>query len=357
MRKATFLAALAFASTLALGSCGGSAADTACGDGIDNDNDGKIDDADPGCAFSGGSSESPDPSACNDGIDNDNDGLIDGDDWGCQIVGSTTEVEPLVDCNDGLDNDGDTLADYPQDPGCESPIDTTEDNPPACSDGADNDDDSLTDYPNDPGCTDADDTDEADPDPLPACADGVDNDGDGSMDYPQDPGCTAASDSSELDDCVAGAPVTGHPGGQVSGNTSNAASRLAAPDGCATSGSTAIAGEMVYGYVLDREDLVALDFDTEGSALDTVLYVRVNDCGTTGDAAACDDDSLGTTSRVSITDPVAGVYYAIVNGKSNFGGAFKLRIVGRIGSGGACTAGDDTMVCDTGLTCTGGTCQ
>jgi hypothetical protein len=62
----------------------------ACGDGIDNDNDGRIDctvgNPDPGC-FPGGlgvgtcstsdASESDGATQCNDGIDNDNDGSID----------------------------------------------------------------------------------------------------------------------------------------------------------------------------------------------------------------------------------------------------------------------------------------
>ncbi len=105
-------------------------------------------------------------------------------------------------CSDGLDNDGDGFVDYPADPGCSSPGDTDETDPPpppACSDGLDNDNDGKIDYPNDPGCTDANDTDEADPVPAKACADGIDNDNDGKTDFPDDPGCESAADDDETD--------------------------------------------------------------------------------------------------------------------------------------------------------------
>jgi hypothetical protein len=69
-----------------------------CGDGIDNDGDGLIDE---GCV-----------EICNDGIDNDGDGLIDED---C----------PQEVCNDGIDNDGDGLIDEncppPTNPGTGTP--------------------------------------------------------------------------------------------------------------------------------------------------------------------------------------------------------------------------------------------
>ena len=66
-----------------------------CGDGIDNDGDGQIDE---GCA------PGP-PEICGDGIDNDGDGLID---EGCAADG--IEV-----CGDGIDNDDDGM----EDEGCD----------------------------------------------------------------------------------------------------------------------------------------------------------------------------------------------------------------------------------------------
>lgn len=341
---------------VALGSCSGTSAGPACTDGIDNDGDGLIDSEDPGCDFNDGDAETPEPTACNDQIDNDNDGMIDAEDWGCQIAGSTTEAEPLVACNDGLDNDGDLLADYPQDPGCESPIDADEGNPPECNDGEDNDEDGIVDWPDEPGCTDAEDDDETDPSPAPACGDGLDNDGDGSTDYPQDPGCDAASDVSELDDCVAGLPVVGHTGGTLTGNTDGLDARLAAPDGCELTGASSIAPEAVYGFILDRTDLALLTFDTQGSALDTVLYVRVDDCAASGPLSACSDDAVGTASAVSFAAPAPGVYYAVVDGKSNFGGAYAITVTGVVAAGGQCDPADLLFTCDVGTSCQSGIC-
>ncbi len=86
-----------------------------CGDGIDNDNDGQIDE---GC-------EPPPVEVCGDGIDNDNDGQID---EGC-------EPPPVEVCGDGIDNDNDGQIDE----GCEPPP------VEVCGDGIDNDNDGQID--------------------------------------------------------------------------------------------------------------------------------------------------------------------------------------------------------------------
>ena len=52
-----------------------------CNDGIDNDGDGLVDLADPGCPFPESTPENP---QCDDGIDNNGDGLVDFDDPNCQ---------------------------------------------------------------------------------------------------------------------------------------------------------------------------------------------------------------------------------------------------------------------------------
>ena len=81
-----------------------------CADALDNDGDGKVDyPADPGCASSSDTTESPDPA--------------------------------LPQCSDGHDNDGDGKVDHPADPGCTGSSDTTESPDPApprpqCSDGS-----------------------------------------------------------------------------------------------------------------------------------------------------------------------------------------------------------------------------
>lgn len=66
----------------------------ACGDGRDNDGDGQIDLADPGCADAMGASEmNPDvPPLCADGLDNDEDGTIDYPaDMDCGAAGADDE--------------------------------------------------------------------------------------------------------------------------------------------------------------------------------------------------------------------------------------------------------------------------
>jgi hypothetical protein len=73
--------------------------------------------------------------------------------------------------------------------------------PPVCADGLDNDGDGVVDHPADPGCASPDDPDETDPPPPPpaVCADGLDNDNDGLIDHPADPGCAGADDGDETD--------------------------------------------------------------------------------------------------------------------------------------------------------------
>lgn len=115
-----------------------------------------------------GSTPPPPPAACADSLDNDGDGLVDLADPGCTSASDTDEFNeppppPPVACADGLDNDGDGLIDFPSDPGCTSSADADEFNapPPAiCADGLDNDSDGLIDYPNDLGCSSATDEDE-----------------------------------------------------------------------------------------------------------------------------------------------------------------------------------------------------
>lgn len=140
--------------------------------------------------------------ACNDGRDNDRDGVVDfPDDPGCESPDDDDETDPppLAQCDDRQDNDGDGLIDT-ADPDCSSAIDTTEsgnNDPRACSNGEDDDEDGLTDFPYDPGCVAAGHVSEVDRMPPPACANGMDDDGNGTADFPEDPGCVAAGDESE----------------------------------------------------------------------------------------------------------------------------------------------------------------
>src|SRR5262249_47276562 len=69
-----------------------------------------------------------------------------------------------------------------------------------CKDGVDNDGDGMIDFPDDRGCVSADDESE-DSSPSPQCKDGRDNDHDGKTDFPNDPGCFAPQQDDEMDDC------------------------------------------------------------------------------------------------------------------------------------------------------------
>jgi hypothetical protein len=82
-----------------------------------------------------------DLSGCEDGMDNDGDGVIDfPDDPGCDSASDPSEQSAALHCDDGLDNDGDGFIDFPEDPGCRSldQVPGLAENP-QCQDGVDND--------------------------------------------------------------------------------------------------------------------------------------------------------------------------------------------------------------------------
>jgi len=133
-------------------------------------------------------------------------------DLGSALEPELPGADELRACNDGLDNDADGRIDYPNDSGCESPLDPAEEDPlipRACSDGADNDGDGRIDFDHngngqrdgedDPGCDSAADDDESNL-RLPECADGFDNDGDGKVDL-DDSNCQNRNDNSEMPEC------------------------------------------------------------------------------------------------------------------------------------------------------------
>jgi hypothetical protein len=141
-------------------------------------------------------------SECSDGIDNDDDGRIDDDDPGCASPDDRSErnLSSVPQCNNGVDDDFDDKIDYPFDPGCATRGDVSEDDPqvvPACFNGIDDDGDGLADIPLDPGCTSRGDNDERDLEIPPACSNERDDDGDGLRDFPDDPECDFAGDRTE----------------------------------------------------------------------------------------------------------------------------------------------------------------
>ncbi|HLC80237.1 MAG TPA: hypothetical protein VJG31_00525, partial [Candidatus Nanoarchaeia archaeon] len=192
---------------------------------------------------------------CGDGVDNDDDGKVDfPEDIGCESQDDNNELDVLPQCYDGLDNDEDGYIDYPDDYGCADENDNDESEfYPQCWDAEDNDGDGLTDYPDDLGCDSWDDESEEkvckqkwkcqDWSPcengqqnracwdnnacldqlaqgavdklvetlkpiefqsclVTECEDGIDNDGDGLIDYPLDFGCKALNDVSEMKQCI-----------------------------------------------------------------------------------------------------------------------------------------------------------
>ena len=101
-----------------------------CQDQQDNDGDGLIDLADPGCdhPFDPSEEDPPLPPQCRDRIDNDEDGLIDLEDKGCVDLNDSDESDdpPPPQCMNQLDDDMDGLIDYPNDPGCSGQRDEDE---------------------------------------------------------------------------------------------------------------------------------------------------------------------------------------------------------------------------------------
>jgi hypothetical protein len=77
------------------------------------------------------------PPACQDGLDDDLDGLVDLADPGCSDPSDVSENDPSLPCDDGVDGDGDGLVDVEEDPGCRDAVFPIEN--PQCQDGLNND--------------------------------------------------------------------------------------------------------------------------------------------------------------------------------------------------------------------------
>jgi len=162
-------------------------AETNCTDGVDNDNDGRIDYNDPSCVEKWGALYWPPitPDPCTDGVNNNAawNALTDAADPGCsEEISVPSHATRWNYCSDGIDNDGDTLVDA-ADPSCNE-MGTT-----LCSNSLDDDYDGIWDFgPNyavsagkpvvafsgwgDSSCHEM------------LCQDGIDNDGDGKTDGP-----------------------------------------------------------------------------------------------------------------------------------------------------------------------------
>ncbi len=84
------------------------------------------------------------PPACANGIDDDGDGMVDTADPGCADAADEWETNSSVACDDGLDNDGDGAVDAQADVGCFDSLGIRED--PQCQNGIDDDGQIGTDF-------------------------------------------------------------------------------------------------------------------------------------------------------------------------------------------------------------------
>jgi len=134
-----------------------------CDDGLDNDEDELFDLFDPDCSSSADPTERGEnpQTACANGVDDDEDGAVDFPfDPGCHSAGDDDETDRVAGgaCGNGVDDDGDGRIDYPDDPGCQGRGDPDEEDPfrvPECANGEDDDGNGAVDYPDDSGCDSA----------------------------------------------------------------------------------------------------------------------------------------------------------------------------------------------------------
>jgi hypothetical protein len=282
--------------------------DEVCNDRVDNDCNGAEDCDDPACFGDIWCCEPTGREVCDDGIDNDCDGRTDCDDPAdCRRHRACCVPSGPEDCDDGVDNDCDgftdcsDLRDCFRDPACADCI------PELCWDGVDNDCDDIIDC-DDPDCSwfppcDA-------PEIERECHNWIDDDFDGAADC-DDEDCAADPMCPEPDTCDE--PFVIDEGTVEVTGTTMALSDDYTPD--TSGGDPGCRGgdgpEAVMVLTLAEASVVRLD--TFGSAFDTVLYVRADDCET-GDQVACNDDTVdGVQSEVTFSAG-PGLVYIFLDG-------------------------------------------
>lgn len=225
-----------------------------------------------------------------------------------------------------------------------------------CSDGIDNDSDGFIDFA-DPGCESlVDNTEAPNPTPAPQCFDGIDNDGNGLFDYPTDPGCTMASDDLELA-CTDSDPLIDIVGPSMTGDTSTATNDFAPSCSSYSTGKNDVVHTLNIPGTLQ-----SLVIDTEGTVLDTLVYVKKDDCSQM-DLACNDDGGVSVrSSKVTMTNVAPGNYFIIVDGygAASGGAAYNLNVSGVITAGQACSAAQVSsglFTCAGGGACSAGICQ
>jgi hypothetical protein len=274
-----------------------------CGNGVDDDGDMLVDCADradcgtlPMCMMCVPTGPETDAMSCFDGRDNDCDGFVDCSDFDCGRSGVCGCVPQREVCNDGVDNDCDLAVDCADMNCAGSPL------CPTCV----------------PTGTEAD---------VMSCADGRDNDCDGQTDC-ADTFCQAqpvCAPPPVNDTCARPLPIAvpSTTTGTLDGARNDYTPTVGTP-GC----QGGAGGDVVYALRVARA--ATLTVDTLGSTFDTVLYVRTPQCEMSTQVA-CNDDTGGTTSRVTFA-ATPGIYYVIVDGFSATSrGRFVLNVAENLG--------------------------
>jgi hypothetical protein len=323
-----------------------------CNDGIDNDDDGDTDCNDEDCNVSPFCPRIAERD-CQDLLDNDRDGLTDCDDPDCAVTPACEEPEFEFDCFDDRDNDFDTLID------CEDPDCFEQCSPRVeldCFDGADNDFDGLVDC-FDPDCAD----DEACVG-FEICDNDIDDDRDGRIDCDDFdcaafPGCSSRVEdcSNGLDDdqdgridcadfdcfddvaCITPPECPGDDLGSALGNIASGDTTGASNDLSGFCGGGG-APERTFSWRAPSDG--TFRFTTEGSTLDTVLYLRLDGCE--GPEFACDDNGLGRQSNILADLAEGSEVIIVVDGAGRLSGAFGLSVL-------SVDASDEFGRCDDGI--------
>jgi large repetitive protein len=226
---------------------------------------------------------------------------------------------------------------------------------PVCSDGRDDDGDGLVDYPDDPGCRSPDDDSEDDDCPAgdgcPQCGNGIDDDEDGEIDFPDDPNCTAASDDDESCESDPTIPVTAP---TLTGSTEGLGLDFTS---CTLSSSQAPDQSFLLRLPVP---LTSLRIDTNGSSFDTVLSLRSAACEAT-EYLQCDDDGgVGLQSLLQLGAVAAGDYVIVIDGYgASSWGNYVLNVRGVAAPGASCTSplfAAGVLACPTGQSCDGTSC-
>ena len=226
---------------------------------------------------------------------------------------------------------------------CSGPAGSRTCTPAQCLDGVDNNGDGLFDFPDDPGCDSFSDDSEDTVCPGPACpdcSDGADNDGDGATDYPDDPSCFAASSTNEA--CTQSEPV-----GHITQMVTTGDTLVHVNDYTPTCGlTTHTAPDLAY--QLDLPPMATLRLARTGFSGGATALLDAT-CG--GPSLAC-----GTTDPVALTNLAAGTYYVVIDGTGTSAGAWTLTTTGTVAPGGSCEGGlfqSGAFTCTRGYRCGG----